>query len=520
MLDYCPESGRDARIKNNRSENEENKEGRDQSMKTKGRMYATLMALIMVIVLLPVCAFAETDPSSAPGGNGEQSGPAGAMQIDIQVMSDINDTIHAEDMLTIDAASDDSVRDVKTMTTINDTAPDKWTYSFGDVPKYSDGEAIRYSITEESITDYSTSIDGYRITNTHTPDRPSVTQVLGIVGWDDGRNQRNTRPEKITVRLLANDTVHSSKDVSPSHGFQDYWTFSFDELPTADAQGNPIRYSIEADTIPEYIAPIVENEGEDAGEYIRVTYTLDVDPDDKEPAVLIVAPEANDLTYNGEAQELVTAGSCSGGTMRYALGKNASAPPDDENFETRLPAGTEAGVYYVWYYGKGDVFHTDTGKDCVSVEIRRIPATSSTISYDLNGGTLDGKTGTVKISAENGTAITLPAPTREGYTFDYWEGSRYNAGDSYTVNGDHTFTAQWKKNENPDPDDPDDPDNQDDPDDPDNPDDPDTPNDSNNSNDNGGTNTGDESHILLWLTLMTLSMLGLTATALTRRRHN
>lgn len=72
--------------------------------------------------------------------------------------------------------------------------------------------------------------------------------------------------------------------------------------------------------------------------------------------------------------------------------------------------------------------------------------TTSTISYNLNGGTLNGKTGTVTLSVENGTTITLPAPTREGYTFDYWEGSRYNAGDSYTVNGDHTFTAQWKKN--------------------------------------------------------------------------
>ncbi|MBR2700683.1 MAG: hypothetical protein IKE77_01200, partial [Erysipelotrichaceae bacterium] len=35
------------------------------------------------------------------------------------------------------------------------------------------------------------------------------------------------------------------------------------------------------------------------------------------------------------------------------------------------------------------------------------------------------------------------APTREGYKFDYWEGSKHYPGDAYTVVGDHVFTAQW-----------------------------------------------------------------------------
>ena len=64
------------------------------------------------------------------------------------------------------------------------------------------------------------------------------------------------------------------------------------------------------------------------------------------------------------------------------------------------------------------------------------PVTKHTITYDLNGGTLDGKTGTVTLQIEEGTTITLPEPTREGYIFSYWEGSAYNAGDSYTVEGE------------------------------------------------------------------------------------
>jgi LPXTG-motif cell wall-anchored protein len=44
-----------------------------------------------------------------------------------------------------------------------------------------------------------------------------------------------------------------------------------------------------------------------------------------------------------------------------------------------------------------------------------------------------------------GSTITLPKPSRKGYAFDYWKGSRYKAGASYKVEGDHTLTAQWKK---------------------------------------------------------------------------
>ena len=121
------------------------------------------------------------------------------------------------------------------------------------------------------------------------------------------------------------------------------------------------------------------------------------------------------------------------------------------------------------------------------------------IKYDLNGGTLDGKTGVVEMTCTYGDVITLPAPSRKGYTFKFWKGSRYYAGDSYTVSEDHTLTAQWEKDKKPDPDDPDKPDK---------------PN-------NNGTNTGDESHILLWIIIMTLSLIGLAAAVLSRwRRQN
>ena len=66
------------------------------------------------------------------------------------------------------------------------------------------------------------------------------------------------------------------------------------------------------------------------------------------------------------------------------------------------------------------------------------------ISYDLNGGTLNGKTGIITEKHKEGEEITIPdAPTREGYKFDYWEGSKHYPGDKYVIVGDHTFKAVW-----------------------------------------------------------------------------
>ena len=67
-----------------------------------------------------------------------------------------------------------------------------------------------------------------------------------------------------------------------------------------------------------------------------------------------------------------------------------------------------------------------------------------TISYDLDGGTLDKKNGTVKFKYEKGTVIKLPKPEKKGYKFSYWEGSKYDAGAKYSVKADHTFKAVWK----------------------------------------------------------------------------
>lgn len=58
-------------------------------------------------------------------------------------------------------------------------------------------------------------------------------------------------------------------------------------------------------------------------------------------AVVKTAPSAKSLTYNGSAQELVTAGTADGGTMYYALGTATEAT---EQYTTSIPTATDAGT--------------------------------------------------------------------------------------------------------------------------------------------------------------------------------
>lgn len=75
---------------------------------------------------------------------------------------------------------------------------------------------------------------------------------------------------------------------------------------------------------------------------------------------------------------------------------------------------------------------------------------TSVMTINPSGGKwADGTTTPKTYTLEVGEYFTLPAaPTKDGYTFLYWKGSRYNPGDKYKVtDANHTFTAVWQKKE-------------------------------------------------------------------------
>lgn len=117
-----------------------------------------------------------------------------------------------------------------------------------------------------------------------------------------------------------------------------------------------------------------------------------------------------------------------------------------------------------------------------------------TLTFDLNGGEWDGATGIVKWEGiVEGAIIEMPTPKRAGYKFEYWEGSKYYAGQEYTVTEDHTFKAVWTADNGT----------------------------SGGSSGKGkGVNTGDPNDIAGLLALMLASMVALGAEAVMRWRRS
>ena len=87
----------------------------------------------------------------------------------------------------------------------------------------------------------------------------------------------------------------------------------------------------------------------------------------KAAAAITTVPTPNDLTYNGEDQPLVTAGSVTGGTMVYSLEKEGT-------YTETLPQAMDVDTYTVWYKVDADSNHTDSEPASVTVEIKKADA--------------------------------------------------------------------------------------------------------------------------------------------------
>ena len=122
--------------------------------------------------------------------------------------------------------------------TLTVTEGDGWAWSFTNLPKYADGEQINYTISEDAVTDYTTTVNGYNITNSYEPGKTSV----GVTkSWQDNNNQDGIRPESITVKLLANgEDTNKTLTLSKGNG----WTGTFSGLDEYK-DGEKIVYTIE-----------------------------------------------------------------------------------------------------------------------------------------------------------------------------------------------------------------------------------------------------------------------------------
>ena len=128
------------------------------------------------------------------------------------------------------------------------SASDNWHYSFDNLAAYANGQKITYTVTENAVAGYTSTVDGYNVTNNHTP---ATVKVSGTKTWNDNNNQDGIRPSSITVNLLANGRQVASKTVSAS----DNWHYSFDNL-AAYANGQKITYTVTENAVAGYTSTI------------------------------------------------------------------------------------------------------------------------------------------------------------------------------------------------------------------------------------------------------------------------
>ena len=158
--------------------------------------------------------------------------------------NDNQDGVRPE-QITIRLLADGKEIDQKTV-----TESDQWAWSFENLPKFENGNEITYTVTEDSVSDYSTEPSGKAsFVNRHAPRK---TSVMVTKVWEDANNQDGLRPEQVTVRLLA-DGTDTGKTLQLDENNQ--WIGSFTDLDEFKA-GKKIEYTIEEVNVKGYTSEI------------------------------------------------------------------------------------------------------------------------------------------------------------------------------------------------------------------------------------------------------------------------
>lgn len=122
------------------------------------------------------------------------------------------------------------------------TAEDDWSWSWTGLAKYENGVEIKYTVTEDTVTNYTTSISGYDITNTYSPNKTSVTVNKA---WNDANDQDGKRPESVVIALYT-DGEDTGKTVTLSE--ENNWQAVFEDLKARTKESDAssvIHYTVQ-----------------------------------------------------------------------------------------------------------------------------------------------------------------------------------------------------------------------------------------------------------------------------------
>lgn len=281
---------------------------------------------------------------------------------------------------------------------------------------------------------------------TATENAPTVT-----IAAKDGSNYSGSATKTFTIKKKTLTVTAKSKSITCGtaascdgvtySGFMDgeseadlSGTLTYAYNSKADGSGTPYTTSSSSGTY--YIIPSGLTSAKYDIKFVSGTLTVN-----KRSNSITQAPTALELTYTGEAQELVTAGRSRGGSWRYSL--------DGNTWAASIPTGTDAGTYTVYYKVNSSGTYSAISGSTVSVTIAPKTVDSPVIElggmpdggYEYDGS---GKQPTV-LSVKDGET-EIPA---EEYTVGYQNNVNAGtatvvvsdvAGGNYVVSGTQTFT--------------------------------------------------------------------------------
>ena len=134
--------------------------------------------------------------------------------------------------------------DGKTILTDTVTALDHWKWSF-ELPQYdAAGKEIAYVVEEAPLPGYTTTVDGYNVTNIH--ESYEEVTFAGVKAWDHSGNT-GQKPQSIVVHMMDGDKAVATKRVTA----EDEWTYGF-SVPKYSEDGSIASYTIAEDPVPGY----------------------------------------------------------------------------------------------------------------------------------------------------------------------------------------------------------------------------------------------------------------------------
>ena len=123
------------------------------------------------------------------------------------------------------------------------TKANNWEFKFENLPKYNKGKKIEYTVKEEPVEGYTSSIkkisdNVYQILNT----------ITGKVSIPVNKTWVGPKQSKAVVKLLANGVEKQRVELNEANN----WSHTFSNLPKYDDQGKKIAYTLKEEPIQNY----------------------------------------------------------------------------------------------------------------------------------------------------------------------------------------------------------------------------------------------------------------------------